>query len=95
VKDNGIFLFAGFGIAAILLYYYWQQSNSGAVSGWFTSDCSSGTFAFIDPGCIVNTEESTISGQITQVVLILVVAVIVIVALAAFSPNTKYFVPRL
>ena len=69
-------------------------------SGLFVSDCSSSDWAWIDFGCELQNIGASVGSGVQSALspvytLILIVGIIALVALAliAFSPNVKHFVP--
>jgi hypothetical protein len=73
--------------------------------GWYGIDCDNSSWAWIDPGCIVQAAGSgvgiaidkataPIRSEVNLILISILVAIVLVVLIIAFSPNVKHIVPH-
>lgn len=65
--------------------------------GLFGTDCASSSYAWLDPGCLLESAGANIGSTVTsalQPVWILLAIAFVFLLVLAFAPNVKHFFPR-
>ena len=66
--------------------------------GLFGTDCVSSNYAWLDPGCAIESAGSDIGTAVTSALLpvwIVLAVVFAIILVIAFAPNIKHIVPHL